>query len=251
MKPYEAFAWIYDEVMSHIDYPAWVAFALNVLRDHGLPSPGSGEVRILECGAGTGTAAIILALEGYRVHAFDSSPSMIEVAGFKTRGMKNSPDLRVMDFLELNSVGSYHAVLCLFDSVNYLVEPAQVVDFFRRVRDALAPEGLFLFDVCTEINSILYFDDRCETRSGEGFDFRRRMRYFSDAGIQENLITIRFDGHPDELLIERHHQRIYPIEVMRAYAGAAGLTILEEMHEFERRPPEIDALRVHFLCTVE
>jgi len=252
VAPYEALAEIYDQVMSHVDYVRWTGFAMEVFADHGIPlaelMTAKTDVKILECACGTGTVAGLFSMQGCSVDAFDSSPAMIEVARAKGSAISRAPHFYVADFLALDAEECYDAVLCLYDSVNYLTKPGQLVDFLSRVRRALKPDGLFLFDICTEFNSRLNFSGRKEEGQGPGYHYIRRMRFYPDKMIQENQFEMGLDDRPGELICERHRQRIYTTGEIRRALKQVKLMILEETEDLDRHPPTPEALRVHFLC---
>ena len=251
VDPYVVLARIYDQIMSHVDYSRWVDFALNILTDNGLPETDDSPPHLLECACGTGTVAGMLALRGHRVDAFDLSPDMIKVAESKVGSMMNSPCFRVLDFARLDAVDRYDAVLCLYDSVNYILEPHLIEDFFSRVRLSLKMNGLFLFDACTEYNSNVHFSSKEQQESGEGFSYDRVMRYIHREMIQENTFYIRLDSEPGRVYKEIHRQRIYSLQTLRDILTKSGMKILEETDEYLRRPPREQSLRVHFLCRRE
>jgi len=232
--------------MSHVDYMAWARFSLDFLGEHGLWNTLSEPPRILECACGTGELALLISRYRIQIDAFDRSPSMIAEAQRKAVGLEDPPHFFVGSFESFHADPQYDAAICLYDSINYLLEPTEIVSFLRRLSDAMQPEGLILFDICTEANSVLHFNDRSDRESGPGFSYTRTMRYNRTTRIQENVFEINLKGSPTPL-IERHQQRIYPIEDIERCVREAGLEILETTDAMERRPPTERSLRVHFM----
>lgn len=249
VAPYEALARIYDRVMSHVSYNRWLYFVLDLLQDHGLP-PVSDEhsPSILECACGTGNFAGLLAMHGYHVEAFDGSPEMIEVARQKLSGMDNPPILKVIGFNSFEEQSRYDAVLCMYDSVNYLRDPKRMVDFFKRVSGSLKPSGLFLFDVCTEYNSLQHFNDVQETFEEDEYWYTREMKYNEREKLQINRFTIRLDDRPGEEFQEEHVQKIYSEREVTNFINSVGLKVVETCSGLVRKPPDESAKRIHFLC---
>ncbi|MBM3329114.1 MAG: class I SAM-dependent methyltransferase [Calditrichaeota bacterium] len=246
--PYTALAALYDDLMAHVDYSRWSRFALDLLTTHGLAPPDADPPPILlDCGCGTGTTALLLALYGYRVEAFDRSPGMIERARAKSVGMQNAPQFSVGTFESLDTRNHYDSLLCLYDSINYLLTEDAFSNFIAAAANALRPGGLFLFDICTESNSRIHFTDRSERGRSSDLSYIRWMHYDAKQRLQENIFEITLPGGGEPLL-ERHIQRIYPVGTVRALLGRSPLTIVEETDEFRRRPPSSGSLRVHFLC---
>lgn len=246
---YSALARIYDEVMCHVDYQLWVHFAIEMLVDHGLEfRTGKDAQPFLECGCGTGTFAMYLALMGFDVTAFDASEAMVEVAKSKTAGLENPPRFSTKEFLSLNETEKYQVVFCLYDSVNYLLNRADLQLFFGKVKSAVVPGGYFLFDICTIANSKSYFSERTQIESGVGYWFEREMKYNSIERIQENRFSIEMDDQPGKIFTEVHKQKIYSVKEIRSEIANAGLNLLKVTDGFTRKPPNHRSLRIHFLC---
>lgn len=235
--------------MSHVDYQSWVEFAISMFTDHGIPFPSATDKpEILECACGTGSFAARLAVFGYNVEAFDRSPAMIEIAETKVSTMVNRPRFFVADFISFETMVRKDVVLCLYDSINYLEYSSLVIEYFARVRKNLKPGGIFIFDICTEANSRLYFSDRVEKGEGDGYKYKREMYYHPDSNIQENIFSIVFDSNPAVIILERHQQRIYSAREMRKMVKKAGFEVYEETDEFSRHSPHRTSQRIHFVC---
>jgi len=249
IEPYSALARIYDRVMSHVDYGQWARLTVELLTGGGLPQPSAGLTpHILECACGTGTLALKLAEWGYRVDACDQSPEMIAVADAKSAKLTHRPEFLVGTFSSLTAEGVYDAIICLYDSLNYLLDTTAVMDFLRRAHQSLKPNGLFLTDICTELNSRLYFAGIREDSCGEGFRYRRTMSYDEAARIQENIFHIEFDDEPGVVYEERHRQRIYPLYHIHSCLSRARFRIVGMTDGFAKGPANPESLRVHILC---
>jgi len=246
VEPYEALARIYDQVMLHVDYMAWARFSLDFLGEHGLWNTLSEPPRILECACGTGELALLIARYNIQIDAFDRSPAMIEMARKKAAGLDDPPRFFVGSFESFQADPPYDAAICLYDSINYLLEASEVVSFLRRLSQVMQPDGLILFDICTEANSVLHFSDRSDRESGVGYRYVRTMKYDREQRIQENVFEINLKGVASPFF-ERHQQRIYPIAEIERCIEAAGLVVVEATDAMERKVPTEASLRVHFL----
>jgi SAM-dependent methyltransferase len=84
---------------------------------------------------------------GFAVTACDVSPSMAAIA---TQRLGSSADVLVADMRELpESIGRFDLVTCLDDAVNYLTDVDDLRGAFASARRALAPDGVYVFDVNT------------------------------------------------------------------------------------------------------
>ncbi len=246
---YSVLAEIYDELMCHVDYQLWVHYALEILGDHGLEfGYDNAASPFLECGCGTGTFALNLAFLGFDVSAFDASDSMIEIAKSKSVGLERPPKFSTMRFLELNEVERFKVAFCLYDSVNYLLNIDDLQLFFDKVKNALIPGGMFLFDICTIFNSQRYFSNRSQIESGPDFWSERQMHYNSKTRVQENKFSIKVDTHPGKTFTEVHQQKLYTVREIKKLISRTGLDLLEVTDGYTRKPPNRQSLRIHFLC---
>ena len=139
---YTVLARSYDRLTADVDYGRWADYVERHFRKGGRP------VRtVAELGCGTGSLTALLAGRGYRMTAVDLSPDMLAAAEQKCRGM----DVLFLcqDMSRLALLDRPDAVISCLDSVNYITRPAALRRTFRRGYPALAPGGLFLFDIKT------------------------------------------------------------------------------------------------------
>jgi SAM-dependent methyltransferase len=239
-RPYEGLAAIYDHVMRHVDYVHWAQHVQSLLRRH------SGDVdHVLELACGTGNVAAALAKLGYSVSGYDASTEMIAVAQSKAPAFEGKLDFGVRDLRDLSDVGSYDGAICLYDSFNYLLELSDVSLALDQVYDVLTPGGVFIFDVCTERNSVQHFRDVRDTEQGPGFNYSRHSYYDADEHLQFNRFEIRLeDGSSRQ---ESHVQRIYPHDKLVGCVRASRFVLLEALDGFSLRPGSERSDRVHFV----
>jgi SAM-dependent methyltransferase len=109
---------------------------------------GTGVRRVLVAACGTGSAAVELAGRGYEVTAFDLSLEMLAVAAAKRwpgdpEGHGGSPPRLVAGDLRAVPLGDGWAdlVVALNASLNYLLEPAEVVAALAHLGRTAAPGG--------------------------------------------------------------------------------------------------------------
>jgi SAM-dependent methyltransferase len=242
-RPYEGLAPIYDYVMRHVDYDHWANHVVSLLRRHDGDAP-----HLLELACGTGNLAVSLARQGYAVTGFDLSQDMIRVAREKAAGAKAPLAFDVRDIRALTSdepLGPFPAALCLYDSLNYMLSLEEVAEALDQVHDVLEPGALFIFDVCTERNSMHHFRDVRDIEHGPGFTYTRHSFYDADEGLQFNAFDIRLeDGRRRQ---EKHVQRIYRHDDLVACVEASPFELVEALDGFTLRPGSERSDRVHFI----
>ena len=145
MDAYTSFAQVYDLFMDNVPYEEWAAYVRGILTEYGI---GSGLV--LDLGCGTGSLTECLARAGYDMIGVDSSEDMLEIAMDK-RGRSGLDILYLLqDMREFELYGTVRAVVSICDSMNYILDYADLVQVFRLVNNYLDPGGIFIFDLNTE-----------------------------------------------------------------------------------------------------
>lgn len=242
--PYSRLAQIYDYLMRHVDYPFWTDYIELVFRRfHVKP------VTILELACGTGSLASILTARGYRVTGVDRSETMIAVADRKARESGRMISFKTGDMVSPPVSGVFDAVLCLYDSANYLMDLGTMMRMFQAVKQHLHPGGLFIFDVCTENNSRRYFNGQIDQDSDGDFAYVRRSEFLPEQRIQVNEFQLVFGrGEERRQHFERHEQRIYAIADIDRTVKASGLELVGAFDGFTFSNASERSNRVHFVA---
>ena len=139
-EAYEALAPHYDFFTATHDYDAWTAVLEALMRDHGV-SRG----RLLDVACGTGKSFLPLHRRGWQISGCDLSPAMLREAAHKVPGVA----LEVCDMRQLPRLGSFDAVWCVDDALNYLLDQRELADALAGMRRNLREGGVLLFDVNT------------------------------------------------------------------------------------------------------
>lgn len=140
---------VYGELAEIYARGHWVGFSEQVLAS--LPAVLSRYAvalrSALDLACGTGEFAVGLARQGIAATGVDRSPEMLAVA--RRRAHEGGVAVRFVqqDMRELDLADRFDLVTCLYDSLNYVLEEAELAEAFRRVRRLT--RGLFLFDVNT------------------------------------------------------------------------------------------------------
>lgn len=245
--PYQALAPFYNRVMSHVDYPGWARYLRAAWRKyHGVKPPG----RVLEIAAGTCPFATFpLFPKAFTVHT-DRSPAMLTVGARHASPLQVSPLLCVTcDARALALRGPFDLAIMIYDSLNYLLRPEDVICALKEARQVLRPGGLFIFDVATETCSRRYFADSIDFEELDGCASVRASRYDARRRVQLNLFTlfvVGADGRYDRRE-EVHRQRIYRIAALGKLARRAGFSVRACLADFTFRPGSEKNERVHFI----
>ncbi len=82
---------------------------------------------------------------------------MVPVAQDSGRSRSSAPVFLVQDLLALRLPEPAGVITCLFDSLNHVIRQWDLLRIFRRVRAALAPGGLFIFDLVDDLDFPEFF----------------------------------------------------------------------------------------------
>jgi 2-polyprenyl-3-methyl-5-hydroxy-6-metoxy-1,4-benzoquinol methylase len=125
--------------MELIEYDGWVNLTKKYLT---LSS------KILDLACGSGTLAISLANDGYKVSGLDLSKEIIAVAREKMITNHVEIDFAVKDMTNFNYEEKFDVITCYFDSVNFLTKD-EVSKMMDSVYNNLKDGGYFIFDLFT------------------------------------------------------------------------------------------------------
>jgi len=234
--------------MCHIDYDNWYYRVSSLFAQYYKPISFQDEELpvVLECACGTGSMALRMALQGHRIYAFDKSAEMIAVALRKCHGLDNPPQLFQADFLSFELPEPVDLAYCLYDSINYLLEPEEVVQHINRVAANLKPNGVFVFDISTVYNSETHFFSSTQNGKVDIYSYTRAMHFDKIERIQRNHFSIYQPN--GEVYQEEHLQRIYSVEEMRKIIRHSNLELVAEQDLDRMSEPVWNSLRVNFVC---
>jgi SAM-dependent methyltransferase len=213
---YRRYALIYDLVWRAAPYDRFVDLCLEAAA-----AQGTDVRRVLVAACGTGNAAIELAGRGLEVTGFDLSPAMLTVAAAKSR-CGSAARLLVGDLASAPlRDGWADLVLALNASLNYLLEPAEVLAALRHLGRTTAPGGT----VVVEPLSSRFVHDGWEP--GRHVD-RDGLRLEATYAVEGDLVVERLRwslGGVEET--ETYRQRLYSDAELAALIDAAGLRLVE------------------------
>ena len=242
---YTVLAQSYDRLTADVDYEKWADYVERHFRRLKRP------VRtVAELGCGTGSLTLLLARRGYAVTAADLSPDMLTLADQKCEGL--GVRFLCQDMSRLSLPQPVDAVVSCLDSVNYVTRPAALRRTFRRVRQALAPGGLFLFDAKTPAalegaDGQTYLDEDeglfCVWR-GEYSPKRRVCGYGLDLFVREEDGSWSRGG-------EYHEEYAYTPEELEGFLREAGFSKIKRYGDKTMSAPREGAQRVFFAAEKE
>lgn len=228
MEAYTSFAEVYDTFMDNVPYEEWGTYIHGMLCKYCIE-----DGIVLDLGCGTGTMTELFAGYGYDMIGVDNSAEMLETAAEKKEKSGHDILYLLQDMREFELYGTVRAVISVCDSVNYMTDPAELVQVFRLVNNYLDPGGIFLFD----FNTVHKYRDvmgDCTIAEDRGeCSFIWDNYYYEEERINEYDLTLFIRDHdhePEELFRkyrETHYQRGYTLNEMKGLLEEAGLIFLE------------------------
>ena len=241
-QPYHALAQIYDYVMRHVEYDKWASYIHSILqRFEHYPR------NLVDLACGTGNIALELRSLGYEVSGVDRSASMLQVGREKCRQAGADIEFLQRDLRRLDGLGeTFDAAVCIYDSFNYLLTLTEIQQTLDQIHSILRPDGLLIFDVCTEQNSLRYFNAVRDTESGPGFTYSRHSYYDRAGHLQMNHFRLRFEGR-EGVWEEVHTQRIYPLKQIIAQIEDSPFDLRGTFSGFTFNSGSERSDRIHFV----
>lgn len=241
---YSSFAEVYDSLTYDVDYENRVEYIISLMKKFS-DIPVS---MVLDLACGTGTVSVMLADKGYDVIGVDGSSEMLSQA------VKKSGDREIL-FLnqQMNNFelyGTVDAVVCLLDSVNYVLEKDDLLSCFAWVENYLNPGGVFIFDINTKhkLENVLagnIFNDETEDvfYSWENY-------YDPDEKICEfdiNFFVRKGDGSYKRFN-EIHYERAYSDREIKALLKKAKLELVAVYDDLTEQEPTKNSEKVFYIA---
>ena len=239
LEQYSKIVLIYDYMMRHVNYSEWAKYINSVFINNKL---NSGEIVDISCG--TGLFLKELKKIGYKLYGSDNSYDMISRAKSKSNNL--GIHYFVMDMRNIYLKKKFDAVVSLFDSINYLITEDDILKNLCSVDSILKDNGLFIFDICTEANSLKNFYNYTEKGKCDNILYTRKSYYIKDERIQVNKFKI-IDKNNNENYSEIHKQRIYYPEEIEEIIKESPLKLISMYDDFTFYPPSNKTERIHFV----
>lgn len=243
VEPYSKLAYIYDEIMSHVNYETWARYISRIINKW-----HSSATNIIDISCGTATLLLKLSQTDFNFRLFGFDYSLDMIAQAKKKAISSGIPLTLWkgDIKNFALKNSVDVIICLYDSINYILTHKECDYVFGCGYDGLQQDGLFIFDICTERNSIKYFDNYYENNKGEHYKYSRKSNYDRLTRLHTNLFKINFKNS-DIIFVEIHKQKIYYIEELIQVINKSNFKIIATLDGFTFKPASENSDRVHFI----
>lgn len=263
MEAYSEFAQVYDLFMDNIPYEEWCDYLVTLLKQHGV-----SDGLVLELGCGTGNMTEALKRRGYDMIGIDNSEEMLAEAIEKnmsggtenaaaddrmSEGMKDGlkPALYLcQDMREFELYGTVRAIVSVCDSINYILEPEELIQVFRLVNNYLDTDGVFIFDLNTRYKYEKILGEQTIGETRENHCFIWDNYYDISSGINEYILNLFIQGEDGryDRYEEVHYQRAYDLEEIRQLIEVSGLRWEGAYDAFTTEPVREDSERIYIIA---
>jgi SAM-dependent methyltransferase len=243
---FEGVAPYYDQLMQGVPYEKWVQYLEQLIRRFQV------EVHtVLDLACGTGNVSEILANRGYTVWGVDISSHMIQAAMEKAKRCRLPIHYEVQDASSLSlSNTNFDLCVCLFDSLNYILDPHNLALTFQNVYDHLRPGGLFIFDINSYYALENGFFDQDNMLDDEPLKYIWKSSF--DSSTKTCSVHMRFiikdhDGK-ETVFYETHFQHAYGFTEILNMLDSSGFQNIQSFHRYTLRPVNAYSDRIFFAC---
>ncbi len=213
------FAMLYDVFYADKPYEDEAAFVHRCISEH----RGCQGSSLLDLACGTGRHAVAFARFGWDVIGVDASEAMLDIA--RRRVIQHGQDISfVRQDMRVLNLGDrrFDAIVCLFDSIGYVVTNDALADTLRAIERHLMPGGVFVFECWHGPAFIKHFEPvRIVECNVDGDHIVRIGRTSID--VREQVATVRYDVHriaPDGQCLsfqETHVNRFFFVQELNAW----------------------------------
>ena len=222
MEAYHNLADSYDRLTNDVDYAGTVAFYDAILQREGITPRTAAD---LACG--TGSVALLLAKKGLQVTAVDMSEEMLCQAAMKAQKLDNPPVFICQRLEKLFLPRGIDLAVSALDSIDYITDPEDCREAFRRIYRALNPGGCFIFDVNTP-EKLRAMDGQVFLDEDDDVYCVWRGSFDEDTNIcAYGMDLFQRQGNCWHRSQEIHQEYAYSAEQLTSYLKEAGFTSIE------------------------
>lgn len=234
---YENFAYYYDSLMDDSFYDDYENLIINTIPFN----------TVFELGCGTGEIAIRLASRGKEVYATDLSNDMLEVARMKAMERNVDLFLKRVDMRDFELNQEVDLILCLCDSINYILEINDIYKTFINVYNSLKIGGCFIFDIDSIYKTDVILKDYLEEENDEQFYFYWKCNLIESGYIVHD---VKIEDKVNNDYVEEHHiQRTYDSNVYLDLLNKVGFKNIKLYSDFDDFNEKCE--RIIFVCIKE
>ena len=241
---YTSFAEVYDSLTYDVEYENRVNYIEKLFKKFS-DIPVS---MVLDLACGTGTVSVMLSDRGYDVIGVDASEEMLLQAN-KKQGDRDILFIN-QEMRDFELYGTVDAVVCLLDSVNYVLDEEDLLSCFKWVNNYLNPGGLFIFDINTKhkLENVLAGNIFNDEKDGVFYSWEN---YFDD---EENICEfdinffVKKRDNSYKRFNEIHYERAYTDREIKSMLKKAKLELVAVYDDLTEDAPVKTSEKVFYIA---
>ena len=233
------FAAYYDLFYESKDYEGESAFLDESIRTFLRKDPE--DVSVLELACGTGTHSLLLAKQGYTIVATDNSDAMLNEAKRKASQSGGRITFAKMDMRAFHSFETpFDVVLCLFDSIGYLISNDAILGTLKSIRKNMNQDGIFIMEFWNAGAMIQSHDPYREKIVRQGNKLIKRISetklHYAEQLAEVSYSIYESEGKAGFELVakETHSNRFFLLQEMNFFLEQARLKPLHLFSGFQK-----------------
>ena len=223
--------------MSHVNYKSWANYIDVVCCDL-----MNEKCKILEVAAGTGKFGAHLSKKYPNYILSDLSLEMLQVGKSKYELKSVASDMMNLSFKD----SSFDTVICLYDSINYILKNKDLSQTFSEISRVLIEDGLFVFDCCLMKGSL----EHAEQEYREEFFRNGKIKQRSFIIDSKKIHVNSFEISKNDVIIatETHRQKIYSLETFEKLLLVNSFEMIYCLEDFSFEDATENSLRAHIIA---
>lgn len=246
-EAYSDFAAVYDQLMDNIPYEEWFTYLHTLLQEYHINTG-----IIAELGCGTGTITEMLSAAGYDMIGIDNAPAMLDIAREKKEANNSGTLYLCQDMREFELFGTVAAVVSLCDSINYILDKAELLKVFRLVNNYLDTNGIFIFDFHPRYYYEAIVADSTIAEDRDEISFIWDNYYDEETNINELALSLFVQDREDSSIYrkyeELHEQYGYTLEEITSLIRQSGLFPVAAYDAFTHEPATEQSERIYIIA---
>ncbi|HEX8552769.1 MAG TPA: class I SAM-dependent methyltransferase [Abditibacteriaceae bacterium] len=247
MSQFADLAPYYDELMQSVPYDDWAEYVATLWT-----FAGHTPRRVLDAACGTGNVSFELARRGLDVVGVDLSRGMIEAAKQKRLTLpKLAPRTRFLeaDLTDFDLGEQFDSATCLYDSLNYILDPAQLYQAFARIAAHVEKSGVWVFDMNSDYAFRADLFSQCDHTPGKALHYDWRAKFDRTTRICEVAMEFRRTRNGQtETFYETHRERAYELPEIKTMLNETGWDLEWSFDAYSLNPPHAQSERWYFVA---
>lgn len=244
-EAYRSFAEVYDVLTQDVAYQKRCDYVEKLMKKFLDKKPEL----VVDLACGTGTVAIEMAKRGYDMTGIDASQEMLGVAVQKAKTEQLDILFLNQTMQEFELYGTVDVILCLLDSVNYLLDREDLEQCLHWVHNYLNPGGLFIFDINTKYKLETLLPGNVFTDEVDGVYYTWENAYDPEEKIcmfdvnffvEKNGLYRRFE--------EVHYEKAYTRSEIKSVLRGAHLNLVGEYDDLTLDVPRRQSEKIFFVA---